>query len=206
MIVDSSALIAIITKEPGYDTLIEKLLASPSAGIGTPTLTETGIVLTSRLGFDAGDLLGRVVAAFEIVPVPFGEDHWREAVRAYARYGRGRHQARLNFGDCLSYAIARLAGEPLLFVGTDFGLTDLERSLRSTHSGRSADSFPCRLRSQGAVFVVPGRHTCGWKTGVEIHWPCQMLIEGRGDVDLAAPAAGKPWPMWPATTEQEGSG
>ena len=126
MIVDSSALIAIITKEPGYDTLIEKLLSSPSAGIGTPTLTETGIVLTSRLGFDAGDLLARVVAAFEIVPVPFGEDHWREAVRAYVRYGRGRHPARLNFGDCMAYAIARLAGEPLLFVGTDFGLTDLE--------------------------------------------------------------------------------
>ena len=126
MIVDSSALIAIITKEPGYESLIEKLLASPSAGMGTPTLTETGIVLGSRLGLDAGDLLARVMAAFDIVPVPFGEDHWREAVRAYVRYGRGRHSARLNFGDCLAYAVARLAGEPLLFVGTDFGLTDLE--------------------------------------------------------------------------------
>jgi ribonuclease VapC len=126
VIVDSSALIAIVTKEPGYDTLIEKLLVSPSAGMGTPTLTETGIVLGSRLGLDAGDLLARVVAAFDIVPVPFGEDHWREAVRAYVRFGRGRHPARLNFGDCLAYAIARLAGEPLLFVGTDFGHTDLE--------------------------------------------------------------------------------
>jgi ribonuclease VapC len=126
VIVDSSALIAIVTNEPGHESLIEKLLASSSAGTGTPTLTEAGIVLSSRLGFDAGDLLARIVAAFDIVPVPFGEDHWREAVRAYVRYGRGRHPAGLNFGDCLTYAIARLAGEPVLFIGTDFGLTDLE--------------------------------------------------------------------------------
>ena len=58
--------------------------------------------------------------------VPFGELHWREAVDAYRRYGKGRHPAALNFGDCMTYAVASLAGEPLLFIGEDFSLTDLE--------------------------------------------------------------------------------
>lgn len=57
--------------------------------------------------------------------VPFGEDHWRQAAEAYARFGRGRHKAALNFGDCLSYAVARLADQPLLCVGDDFARTDL---------------------------------------------------------------------------------
>ena len=60
--------------------------------------------------------------------MPFGEAHWREALAAYRRFGRGRHRANLNFGDCLSYAVARLAGEPLLFVGDDFAATDLPRA------------------------------------------------------------------------------
>jgi ribonuclease VapC len=63
---------------------------------------------------------------FEIVTVPFGEDHWREAVEAYGIFGRGLHAASLNFGDCLTYAVAKLAGQPLLFIGRDFSKTDLE--------------------------------------------------------------------------------
>lgn len=59
--------------------------------------------------------------------MPFGEIHWREAVDAYRLFGEGRHPARLNFGDCLTYAVASLAGEPLLFTGVDFGLTDVDR-------------------------------------------------------------------------------
>jgi ribonuclease VapC len=57
--------------------------------------------------------------------IPFTEDHWRVAVEAYARFGKGRHAASLNFGDCLTYAVARLAERPLLFVGSDFAKTDL---------------------------------------------------------------------------------
>ena len=60
-----------------------------------------------------------------IEQIPFGDHHWREAVDAFLRFGRGRHKARLNFGDCLTYAVARLANEPLLFVGEDFTQTDL---------------------------------------------------------------------------------
>ena len=57
--------------------------------------------------------------------IPFTEDHWRVAVEAYTRFGKGRHAAALNFGDCLTYAVARLAERPLLFVGGDFAKTDL---------------------------------------------------------------------------------
>ena len=126
MIVDSSALVAITFAEPGYQELVAKLAGAPSAGIGTPTLAETGVVLAARLGRDSRDLVIRLLDEFGIEEIPFGDRHWREAVDAYLRFGRGRHKARLNFGDCLTYAVARLANEPLLFVGEDFPQTDLE--------------------------------------------------------------------------------
>ena len=126
MIVDTSALLAITFAEPGHEELIAKLADAPSAGIGTPTFAETGLVLAARLGHDSRDLVIRLLDEFGIEEIPFGERHWREAVDAYLRFGKGRHKARLNFGDCLTYAVARLANEPLLFVGDDFPQTDLE--------------------------------------------------------------------------------
>jgi ribonuclease VapC len=126
VIVDSSALVAVTFAEPGHQELIAKLAGAPSAGIGTPTLAETGLVLASRLGRDSRDLVIRLLAEFGIDEIPFGDQHWREAIDAYLRFGRGRHKARLNFGDCLTYAVARLADEPLLFVGDDFPETDLK--------------------------------------------------------------------------------
>jgi len=125
MIVDSSALVAVVFQEPDYEVIIDKLLASESTGIGTPTLVEVGIVLNARLGKDSRTLLSRMLGEFDIIEVPFGEPHWPEALSAYRRFGRGRHAANLNFGDCLSYAVAHLADEPLLFVGADFAATDL---------------------------------------------------------------------------------
>lgn len=125
MIVDTSALVAITFAEPGHGELIAKLAAAPSAGIGTPTLSETGLELASRLGRDPRDLIIRLLDEFGVEQIPFGDRHWREAVDAFLRFGRGRHKARLNFGDCLTYAVARLASEPLLFVGEDFTQTDL---------------------------------------------------------------------------------
>lgn len=128
MIVDTSAIVAIVFKEPGYQELINRLADAEYVGIGTPTLAETGIVLTARLGVGAKSLLARLLQELGIGEVPFGEEHWREAIDAYYRFGRGRHPARLNFGDCLSYATARLAGRPLLFLGEDFTKTDIERA------------------------------------------------------------------------------
>lgn len=125
MIVDSSALVAIVFQELDYETIIDKLVDSNSTGIGTPTLVETGIVLDARLRKESQSLLSRMLDEFNITEVPFGEPHWREALVAYRRFGRGRHRANLNFGDCLSYAVAQLAHEPLLFVGEDLAATDL---------------------------------------------------------------------------------
>ena len=70
-------------------------------------------------------ILIRWLQTLEVMVVPFTELHWHEAVRAYARYGKGRHPAALNFGDCLSYAVASMAKLPLLCVGEDFKQTDL---------------------------------------------------------------------------------
>jgi ribonuclease VapC len=126
VIVDSSALVAIVLREPGFESLVETLERAPSTGVGTPTLVETGIVLSLRLGRDARSIVADLVREFGMVEVPFGEAHAREAARAYLRFGRGQHRAGLNYGDCMTYAIASLSGEPLLFTGTDFSATDLQ--------------------------------------------------------------------------------
>lgn len=126
MIVDSSALIAVLLREDGWERLFDRLSEAEYVGVGAPTLVESGIVLSARVGIPGKTLLARMVqeGSFEIVPLT--DEHWPVAVDAYLRYGKGRHQAALNFGDCLTYAVSRIADEPLLFVGNDFSQTDLE--------------------------------------------------------------------------------
>ena len=94
----------------------------------TPTLLEAGVVLTARIGLPAKGLLKAFLQEHGVSIVPFGESHWQEALEAYRKFGKGRHPAGLNLGDCMSYATARLAGQPLLFVGEDFPRTDVERA------------------------------------------------------------------------------
>lgn len=125
MIIDSSAVVAIFLKEPGYGEMLQKLGATESRAIGAPTLAESGIVLTSRMQHNAIGLLARFLQEVEIATVPFSDEHWKEAVDAFDHYGRGRHGASLNFGDCMTYSVAKLADEPLLCIGDDFALTDL---------------------------------------------------------------------------------
>jgi ribonuclease VapC len=125
VIVDTSAVLAMVFREPVHTSLIDRLLAAPHRGIGAPTLAETGLVLAARLEREAEPLLARFLQQFELATVAFGDRHWRVAVEAFQRYGRGRHPAALNFGDCLSYAVAKLANRPLLYVGDDFARTDL---------------------------------------------------------------------------------
>lgn len=126
MILDSSVIVAIALREPGHEELVDKLRSADTLGIGAPSLTEAGMVLSSRLGVEPQALLDRFLRDFRVVPVVFGEQHWREALEAFRRFGKGRHPAALNFGDCLSYATARLADHPLLFVGDDFPKTDIQ--------------------------------------------------------------------------------
>lgn len=125
MIVDTSALVAIVFKEPGFDSLVDKLASASDAGIGAPTLVETGIVLSARLGRDARGLVARLLQEASIAVLPFTEAHFSAALEGWLRYGKGRHPAELNLGDCMSYAMARVAGQPLLCVGRDFDKTDV---------------------------------------------------------------------------------
>lgn len=127
MIVDTSALTAIIFREVGYQDLLEQLTASdPPAAVPATVLTELALVLAGRLNIDPRPLIARMVEQCGLQVIPFGSYHWASAVGAAVRFGRGRHAAGLNFGDCLSYAAADVAGESLLFVGDDFALTDIE--------------------------------------------------------------------------------
>jgi ribonuclease VapC len=126
VIVDSSALLALIFREPGHEEVRRALTSAEVVAVGAPTLAETGIVLEARLGAAAHGMLERLLDEFGIQEVSFGALHWREATEGFRRFGRGRHPAALNFGDCMTYAVARLTGEPLLCVGDDFPRTDLD--------------------------------------------------------------------------------
>lgn len=125
MVLDSSALVAIHLKEPGYDRLVETIDRAEIVAIGVPTVLETTMVLSSRLGRDARPLLLTFLRRIEAELIPFNQEHLDAATAAFLRFGRGRHPAGLNFGDCMSYAVASVAGLPLLFIGEDFSKTDI---------------------------------------------------------------------------------
>ena len=126
MIIDTSAIVALLVKEPGFEELLEKLAGDQNPAVNAATLTEAGIVMSARIGDDARGLLARFIQEGGIEILPFGDAHYSAAIDAWLRYGKGRHPASLNFGDCLAYAAATLSGEPLLCVGNDFSQTDLE--------------------------------------------------------------------------------
>jgi len=125
VIIDTSALVAIFIQESGHEGLVEAVADASAAAVGAPTLVEAGIVLSVRMRLDARPLLERFLHDFGIMVIPFGEDHWREALDAFDKFGKGKHPAALNLGDCFAYAVASLAEEPLLCVGDDFRRTDL---------------------------------------------------------------------------------
>ncbi|RCW39529.1 ribonuclease VapC [Halopolyspora algeriensis] len=125
MIIDSSAIVAILLKEDGHERLQERIVQASEVGVGAATVVETGIVLVARMGVRGKTLLARFLQEGGIEVVPMTQDHWWIAVDAYERFGKRRHPAGLNFGDCLTYATASVAGEPLLCTGDDFPETDL---------------------------------------------------------------------------------
>jgi ribonuclease VapC len=129
MIVDGSAIIAILLREPGHEMLVDRLAADENSAVGAPTLAETALVLISRMGLMARTLLARFVDETELIVIPFDDEHWQVAADAFIRFGKGLHTAALNFGDCMTYAVARLADEPLLYVGDDFAKTDIRSAL-----------------------------------------------------------------------------
>lgn len=124
--IDTSVLIAIMLDEPEANTFKDVLREEPSIVIGWPTLFETRTVLTAKGFSNSGDIVSRFFSAPNIIAVAFDADHYRAAEQALERYGKGRHPAGLNMGDCFSYAVAAIAKAPLLFKGHDFGQTDLK--------------------------------------------------------------------------------
>ena len=126
MILDSSALLALIFREPEAEQIAAALSESEFCAMGAPTMAETAIVLAAKLGEASRSILSRLIEDLDLIIVPFTAAHGREAREAFLRFGRGRHPAALNYGDCLTYAVAKLAGQPLLCVGNDFRRTDLK--------------------------------------------------------------------------------
>lgn len=96
-----------------------------SLAIGAPTLFEAAMVAIGRYEQRGHDLLAYFLEEQGVGVISFEEHHWEVAVDAFDRYGKGRHPARLNLGDCMTYATAAVAGEPLLFIGNDFTRTDI---------------------------------------------------------------------------------
>jgi ribonuclease VapC len=125
MVIDTSALAAIFFHEPERDHFRSAILAANRRLISAATMLETGIVLERRRGEGAGrefDLFA--VRGLQIVTVD--AEQVELARSAWRRFGKGRHPAALNFGDCFAYALAKTSGEPILAKGTDFSLTDIQ--------------------------------------------------------------------------------
>jgi ribonuclease VapC len=126
MIIDTSVLVAILLDEPDRDNFLRAIDAAAARRISAMSKLETGIVMVGRKGPAAGREVDLLIAKLAATVVPFDEHQADIARDAFARYGKGRHRAGLNFGDCASYALAIAEAEPLLLKGTDFGATDVQ--------------------------------------------------------------------------------
>ena len=125
MVVDSSAVLAILFNEPERDSFSDALAAAGVRLMSAVNALETAVVASSRKGPYGARELDLLLHRAEFEVVPFTADHLRLAREAYERYGKGRHPAGLNLGDCCAYALSRHAGEPLLFKGGNFPRTDV---------------------------------------------------------------------------------
>jgi len=125
MVIDTSALIAMLFAEPERDLFSGVIASHPLRLLSAMTKLETGMVAVGRLGDEGGRGLDILLHELEITVIPFDEHQADIARDAFARFGKGRHPANLNFGDCAAYALAVAEAEPLLFKGTDFQLTDI---------------------------------------------------------------------------------
>ncbi len=125
MVIDSSALVAILQDEPERRAFNEAIEAAGSCLMSTASFVETSMIIESRYGPDGRRALDLFISKARIKLVPVDADQAYIARDAFRHYGKGRHPAGLNFSDCLAYALAKAIGEPLLFKGADFALTDI---------------------------------------------------------------------------------
>jgi len=125
MVLDTSALLAILLGEPERRTFAESIEAAERRLLSAANFVETSMILESRHGADGVGALDRLLAAAGIEIAAVDAAQAREAREAFRRFGIGRHRAALNFGDCFAYALAKCRSEPLLFKGNDFSETDV---------------------------------------------------------------------------------
>ena len=126
MVVDTSVLVAILKVEPDASTLLSRLGNSGANRIATATLLEAQMVVISQLNEAGLAELELLMNRAQIQVAPFNADHMRWALQGWRQYGKGRHKAALNLGDCLSYGLAKAMDAPLLFKGEDFQYTDVK--------------------------------------------------------------------------------
>lgn len=124
LVVDTSALVAILAREPGHVWLSNQLAEASERLISAPTVVELGIVLEARVPNSMG-IAHRLVRDARITIIDFDAELAERAVDAWRRFGKGRHRAGLNLGDCYTYALAEGTGHTILCVGDDFRRTDL---------------------------------------------------------------------------------
>lgn len=125
MVLDTSALIAILAAEPEADVFADAIVDATNRMLSAGSLLETAIVIEARHGIAGSEKLDELLQAAEVRIEPVTADQVSVARLAYRTYGKGRHPAGLNYGDCFAYALAKISGEPLLFKGEDFSRTDI---------------------------------------------------------------------------------
>jgi ribonuclease VapC len=127
MVIDTSAVIAILLGEPEAASISGAIVAVPHRYMSEFSALETGIVIGARKGAAGKREWDLLIGELNIDFIPFDRAQQQLAFEAWSRYGKGHHKAALNIGDCCSYALAARLGEPLLFKGEDFALTDIAR-------------------------------------------------------------------------------
>jgi ribonuclease VapC len=134
MVVDTSAIVSILNREAGFEKYVRALDEADSLQMSAASVLEVAIVVEARYGESGRKALDRWLKTLPIEIVVVTRDQVEAAREGFRRFGKGRHPAGLNFGDCFSYGLARTLGETLLFRGQDFSKTDLRAALRPDRS------------------------------------------------------------------------
>lgn len=132
MVIDTSALLAILLEEPEAEDFTRAIANDPKRLVSALSVLEAAVVLHSRKGPAGGRELDLLLHTAGATIVSFDAEQAALARAAYETFGKGHHPAALNLGDCCSYALSRSSGEPLLFKGSDFSKTDMVAAARST--------------------------------------------------------------------------
>ena len=175
MVIDASAVLSILLNEPDRDQFIDAIQSDAVRLMSAVNALEAAIVVEARKREPGAREFDLLVHKAQISVVPFAEEHLEAARAAWRRFGKGNHPAGLNFCDCCAYALAKLAGEPLLFKGEDFSQTDLVAARTPVKTVESRPTFPLTLHKtyfRQGFFNVPvdcGRFFGPHQSTIEVH-------------------------------------